>query len=137
MTEITTTTTLVAVELGTTRTVAIVTSILFTCLIIGIVGLWLLRKNRRINQVDKKVKPKPRADHKLDESPTKAQDISQLKIPTSTDPGLPPHMVLEKGQNLREGNLYDRFLKTYLSRSFGSLYIDRKSRFEGALPKWD
>ena len=75
--------------------------------------------------------------HVESQTTRQAQDNSQLKIPTSTDPCLPAHMVLEKGPNLREGNLYARFLKTYLSRSFGSLYIDRKSRFEGALPKWD
>ena len=41
---------------------------------------------------------------KLEESWTtgKAQVNFQPKISTSTDPSLPPHMVLEKGPNLRE-----------------------------------
>ena len=63
-----------------------------------------MRKKRRTNQVETKVKPKPRMDVKHVDSQTtrQAQDNSQLKIPTSTDPGLPAHMVLEKGPNLRE-----------------------------------
>ena len=46
-----------------------------------------------------------RADTKPEENWTtgQAEDNSQPKISTSTDPSLPPHMVLEKGPNLREG----------------------------------
>ena len=40
--------------------------------------------------------------HVESQTTRQAQDNSQLKIPTSTDPCLPPHMVLEKGPNLRE-----------------------------------
>ena len=74
--------------MGITAIVAIVISLIVLCLIIGFgIGIWKKRgkKNQEKSQTMKRIPVS-----------------SQSKISTSTDPSLPPHMVLEKGPNLKE-----------------------------------
>ena len=52
--------------------------------------------------METKTKPTPRADTKPAENWTTGAQAQDNTHSTSTDPSLPPHMLLEKGPNLRE-----------------------------------
>ena len=90
--------------MGVTEIVAVAVGFLLLLLFSVGLSILLLQKKKRIDKDDLggklAVLPQFKAGTKGEES--KCQLISQSKVTTS-DLSLPPHMVLTKGPNLREG----------------------------------